>query len=183
MSFPKSADKKDELKVPNVVGMRSGDAYSKLSGLGLQYSTDFDYSDSVPEDYVISQTPSQDQPAKAGDTVSLTISRGTKPKEEKKTTPAPAYKDTQDFYGLQASSRYLTTSDISWMSLTQIQFAINELYAKHGFRFTKGDDKYYFESMDWYNPDTSDMNVIAGRMNEYEKANLKVMGAYRNALK
>lgn len=179
--------------VPNVVGMRSADAYSKLGESDFNYKAEFDYSDSVPADYVIAQSPKEGEQAQSRSTVTLTISKGTKPVETPKNdtpktndTPAPAqtYTDTTDRYGLNASSRYLSQSDISWMNLEEVQFAINEIYAKNGFRFTKaGDTKTYFESMDWYNPDTTNMNTIVSRMNKYEYANVKLMGQYRDSLK
>lgn len=179
--------------VPNIVGMKSADAYNTLTNAGFKFKAEFAYSDSAPEDYIIAQSPKEDTAAQPGSTVTLTISKGTKPADPPKTetpqqsntpTPARTYTDTTDRYGLNASSRYLSQSDISWMNLEEVQFAINEIYAKNGFRFTKaGDAKTYFESMDWYNPDTTNMNTIVSRMNKYEYANVKLMGQYRDALK
>ena len=185
------------VKVPNVVGMKSANAYDRISNAGLKYKAEFDYSDSTPEDYIISQSPSEDSEAKPGDTVTLKISRGSKPQTSSSSpsskpnsspsssSPSSSIPDdeTTDRYGLRASYRYLTQSDISWMSLEEVQFAINEIYAKNGFRFTKGESKAYFESMSWYNPDTTDMKVVVSRMNDYEYANIKLMGNYRDSLK
>lgn len=181
--------------VPNVVGMKSTDAYNTLTRQGLKYGVEFSYNDSVPEDYIVSQSPSESKNAILGDTVSLIVSRGSRPA----VTAAPAPESSQssqatvassntasnskDRYHLRASSRYLTRSDLSFLNSDEVQRAINELYAIHGFRFTKGDEKTYFESMSWYHPDTQDMNVVVGRMNSYEKENLKVMAAYRDSLR
>ena len=181
--------------VPNIVGMKSSDAYNRLTEEGLKYKTEFEYSSSVPKDYVISQSPSEDTKAVAGDTVTFVISKGEKEDEEVSQAPqssdpggaqnsaAPAGNgDPTDSFNLRASSRYLSSSDVSWMSKDQIQLAINELYAKHGFKFTKDPYKSYFNGMSWYNPDTNDMNTVAARMNKYEKENLKVMANHRNSL-
>lgn len=181
-----------EIKAPNVTGVKSNDAYDKIINLGLKYKAEFDYSDNVPEDYVISQSPAEDSKLTAGETVTLKISRGSKPdtssnnssvsKANESSSNVTSGGDTKDKYGLNVSSRYISRSDISWMNRDEIQLAINEVYAKLGFRFTKGEEKKYFESMYWYNPDTTDMFVIEKRMNEYEYKNMKIMGAYRDSL-
>lgn len=181
-----------KLKIPNVEGMKSADAYKNISDLGLRYKAEFEFNDSVPEDYVISQSPSEGKNANVGDTIKIVISRGEKPKETNNNTVSSgtlnssnnshSSNDTNDRYGLSVSSRYISLSDISWMSLDEIQMAINEVYAKLGFRFTKAPYKSYFESMDWYHPDTQDMYVIGARMNKYEVENMKVMGEYRDSI-
>ena len=184
--------------VPNVVGMKSTDAYNTITREGLKYKVEFEYNDRIPEDYIVSQSPSDSKNAALGDTISLIASRGSKPAVP--VAPAPessqssqssrassssvnTSSDTKDRYNLRASSRYLSRSDITFLNLDGIQHAINEMYAVHGYRFTKGDEKTYFESMSWYHPDTQDMNLVVSRMNNYEKENLKVMGAYRDSLR
>ena len=125
---------------------------------------------------------------KKGDTVKLIVSNGPKPVVTDPPTPtaersnSASYSDTQDLYGLRASERYISRSDISELGLDEIQYAINEIYAKHGLRFTKEPYASEFGALDWYDPDTDDTNVVAKRMNKYEDANLKVMGKYRDEL-
>ena len=178
----------DYITVPSVIGLDSKTAFNALTDRGLIYTPEFEYSDTVPEGYVIKQTPTAGTNAVRGDTVKLIVSNGAKPivtdpPAPPTEAPRSSYSsDTKDRYNLRASERYISRSDISWMSLKQIQFAINEIYAKHGFEFTKEPYKSEFGAMDWYNPDTNDMNTVSKRMNKYEDANLKVMGAYRNAL-
>lgn len=187
-----------DLRVPNVVGMKSADAIEKINSAELRYKVKFDFSDSIPEDYVISQSPAEGKKINIGETIEIVISRGAEVIESYDSHSSSGNssssqsssssfetqgKDTADYYGLRVSSRYISRSDISWMSYDQIQFAINEVYAKLGYRFTKGNEKTYFESMDWYHPDTHDMYVIEARMNKYEYENIKVMGTYRDSLK
>ena len=176
------------VKVPNCVGMKSIDAYNTITSLGLKNKVEFDYSDSIPEDRVISQSPAEDTEVKQGATIELKVSRGVKPTSAP-ATAAPTIpavsnnSDTTDRYGLRVSYRYITRSDISWMTLEEVQLAINEVYAKLGFKFGSGIYKTYFESMDWYHPDTTSMYDIEDRMNDYEVQNMKVMGEYRDYLK
>lgn len=176
-----------DLRIPNVVGMKSGDAIEKINDLELKYKAEFEYSDNTPADYIISQSPAEDKKAGVGDTVNIVISKGAKDIVSSNSSSSSSYvtpsSDTTDYYGLRVSSRYISSSDISWMKLDEIQFAINEVYAKLGYQFTKGKEKTYFESMDWYHPDTHDMYVIESRMNKYEYENIKIMGAYRDSLK
>ena len=176
------------IHVPNVEGMKSTDAYNIIAESGLKYQTSFEFSNSVPADYVISQSPAEDKKAKEGDTVSLTISRGVVPTEPPTvivisdggsgTNDGPF-----DIYGLRPSSRYLSRSDISWMNKEQIQLAINAIYAKYGLTFTKEPYKSYFGAISSYNPRTKNTDAIEAGMNRYEKENLKVMGTYRDSLK
>ena len=180
--------------IPNVVGMKSANAYSVLAEAKLSHETKFEYSDTVPEDYVISQSPAGNSPTDIGDTVTVVISRGVKATQPP-TTARPSSSSSSrasssssrttsgtsdDRYGLHASTRLITRSDISWMDKDEIQFAINEIYAKHGYIFPKGEYRTYFNSQDWYHGDTDDVYVVADRMNYYEKENLKVMGNYRD---
>lgn len=64
------------ITVPNVVGYSKSQAESALSNAGLKYTyADSQYSDSVPEGSVISQTKSGET-VSAGTTVTLTLSKG-----------------------------------------------------------------------------------------------------------
>lgn len=187
-----------KVTVPYLVGMKSADAYEKLSELSLKYKTEFEYSDEFPEDYIISQSPSDSSSVEQNSTVTLKISRGTKPVETTK-APEPQQSDSSssgngnsssgsstdsiDSFNIGVSTRYISRGDISWMSEDEIQLAINELYAKHGFAFGDGPVRQYFDTKSWYHPDTKDMEAIIRRMNDYEYENLKVMGAYRDEFK
>lgn len=65
--------------VPNVVGQTKGAATTALNNAGFQVTYDTAPSDTVPENSVISQSPSAGQKLKEGESVNLTISTG-KPK-------------------------------------------------------------------------------------------------------
>lgn len=181
----------EELKVPNVVGMKSSDAFAALEAVGLEHETEFEYSSSSPEDYVISQSPAHGKAAEKGMTVLITISRGEKPVE--KTNPAPTdpparsniyiANDPTDSKNLRASSRYISLSDLDGYTGYEVQLVINELYAKHGYRFKRTSAFYsYFNSQSWYSPNTDSMDVAAARFNKYEEENVKVMAQKRNQL-
>lgn len=85
-----------------------------------------------------------------------------------------AYKN--DFVFYDSSYRKLSYSEVSRLSSTQIQQAINEIYARYGRVFKDSQIKAYFNSTEWYveNPSYSDSNV-----NDIEKANLSLLIKYR----
>lgn len=51
-----------------------------------------------------------------------------------------------------SDSEYLKKSDIKGMSAEEINFAKNELYARHGRIFKRKELQEYFESCSWYTP-------------------------------
>lgn len=81
-----------------------------------------------------------------------------------------AYKN--DFVFYDSSYRKLSYSEVSRLSSTQIQQAINEIYARYGRVFKDSQIKAYFNSTEWYveNPSYSDSNV-----NDIERANLSLL--------
>ncbi len=68
-----------EFDVPNVVGLDKDSAEAKLEECGLTPNSNFEYSESVANGLVISQSPEGGGKAKKGDTVSLVVSRGPEP--------------------------------------------------------------------------------------------------------
>lgn len=67
------------IAIPDVKNISSTEAQQKLTSQGFVVSTDYDYSDTVQQDYVISMNPEAGTAAKKGDTVTLILSRGTAP--------------------------------------------------------------------------------------------------------
>lgn len=85
-----------------------------------------------------------------------------------------AYKS--DFVFYDSSYRRLTDSEVSRLSSSEIQQAINEIYARYGRIFKDSQIRAYFNSTEWYveNPSYNDSNV-----NDIEKANLSLLIKYR----
>lgn len=55
-----------------------------------------------------------------------------------------------DYILPQSSSRLLTDSDISGLDLREINYAKNEIYARHGRLFDSAELQNYFNSKNWY---------------------------------
>lgn len=95
--------------------------------------------------------------------------------------------NVQDFAGEEkleyilgdSDSRYLTEADVASLSLREINYAKNEIYARHGRRFTSPELQNYFNSKDWYegiyDPGDFDANYSARLLNDYEKRNAEFL--------
>ena len=79
----------------------------------------------------------------------------------------------------ESDSRYLTDSDIDGMSLREINYAKNEIYARHGRRFKSEELQTYFDSKSWYTgkyePEDFDENYSSSMLNTYEKKNAEFL--------
>lgn len=96
------------------------------------------------------------------------------------TEPENVQMTEQDQYILpESNSRYLTDSDIDGMSLREINYAKNEIYARHGRRFKSEELQTYFDSKSWYTgkyePEDFDENYSSSMLNTYEKKNAEFL--------
>ena len=79
-----------------------------------------------------------------------------------------------------SSSEYLTAGDVAGLTDWQVQRAINEIYARNGYIFqSSASEKAFFESQSWYRGSETNQEVVQGRFNEYEKANIKLLTTAR----
>lgn len=83
-----------------------------------------------------------------------------------------------------SDTEYLTKSDLSGMSKSEINLAKNELYARHGRKFKSKELQEYFESKDWYVPKYSpkqwDKKGDTFFFNKYEIKNRDLLKKYEN---
>ena len=76
----------------------------------------------------------------------------------------------------------LTVSDVSESSLSDITYAINEMFARHGGEFKDKKVTKQFEQFSWYNPRPGlSFDDIETEFSDLEKQNLKVLGRCRDA--
>lgn len=68
-------------------------------------------------------------------------------------------------YIAESSQRSVTESDVAGMSYNDLQMAINEIYARHGRKFSDPNIQSYFDSQSWYQgtvePDAFDSSVFS----------------------
>ena len=76
----------------------------------------------------------------------------------------------------------LTVSDVNESSLSEIKYAINEMFARHGAEFEDKKVTKQFEQFPWYNPRPGlSFDDIETEFSDLEKQNLKVLGRCRDA--
>lgn len=92
------------------------------------------------------------------------------------TKSASEIMDADDGYVFpDADTEYISKSDIKKLSDSELQYAVNEIYARHGLKFTKKVNKERFEKKAWYNGTVDDQDSIS--LNKYEKKNVDTMAA------
>ena len=79
----------------------------------------------------------------------------------------------------ESNTRYLTEKDIEGLSLREINYAKNEIYARHGRKFKSQELQTYFNSKSWYegkyDPTDFDKNYSSSVLNTYEKKNAEFL--------
>jgi len=74
-----------------------------------------------------------------------------------------------------SSTAYLTSSDLTGMTADELQMAINEIYARHGRRFSTASIQEYFDSKSWYSGTISPENFDTSVLNSYETSNINLL--------
>lgn len=74
-----------------------------------------------------------------------------------------------------SSSRYLTYSDVSYLSKKELRLARNEIYARHGRIFDSDDLKNYFNNCFWYEPEYYSWEFDDSWLSEIERANINFL--------
>ena len=84
--------------------------------------------------------------------------------------------DADDGYMFPTSgSAYISSSAVKKLTTSQIQYAINEIYARHGLKFTKKENQERFGKKKWYKGSVDDQDDIS--LNKYEKKNVNTFAA------
>lgn len=81
----------------------------------------------------------------------------------------------QDYILPDSDRKYYTTAELDALSMEELRYARNEIYAKHGLIFEDWDLKNYFLQKSWYNGSNSIKYFDDSCFNEYERANLQLI--------
>jgi hypothetical protein len=81
----------------------------------------------------------------------------------------------EEYLFADSDSRFLTEADTEGLSLQQINYAKNEIYARRGRRFNSRELQDYFGSKSWYVGTIEPENFSNDIFNEYEKANIELL--------
>lgn len=83
------------------------------------------------------------------------------------------------FIFYDSDKRYLTESELDQLTEAEVRIALNEIYARRGYKFTKGADMIqHFNNCSWYHGTEEDMQKVAAEFNEYEKKNVDLLVNY-----
>lgn len=170
-----------EKEVISVVGYDYESAKRKLEDLGFKVAEgNHLYSTLYSEGYVISQTPESGEKAKAGTVITLDISLGEE-YVEPETNKAPEESSQSSatdnsFIFANSDSSYISQSDVKNLSDSELELALNEIYAKRGWIFSDAELSAYFNSQAWYTPRYTSSEFSKNvTFNEYEQANIQLI--------
>ena len=109
--------------------------------------------------------------------------KAAKEEKEKEDKDDNEDKDTQerleaDYILPDSSTKLLTQSDISDLTLQELNYAKNEIFARYGRKFSSPELQEYFDSKSWYHgtisPEDFDANY-ANSLSEIEKKNVELL--------
>lgn len=87
-----------------------------------------------------------------------------------------------DYILPDSSSRLLTNADVKNLTLREINYAKNEIYARHGRKFDSKELRDYFNSKDWYYGTIDPEDFSPSVFNSYEKKNIQFLSNKEEAI-
>ena len=82
----------------------------------------------------------------------------------------------------QTAKRILTASEVNKMSYAKARYALNEIYARHGYTFRSKAITKEFRRYSWYKPTKGrTMAQVEAKLNYYERVNLKLLSQRKNS--
>lgn len=122
------------------------------------------------------ESVSEEDAGKSGDNMTTEQPTTQETTTAAKNNTASNVMDADDGYIFpDADTSYVSKSSVKKLSDEELQYAVNEVYARHGLKFTKKKNKERFEKKEWYVGTVDDQNDIS--LNKYEKKNVDTMAA------
>lgn len=87
-----------------------------------------------------------------------------------------------DYIFWDSNIRYLAESEVAYLSLQQLNYARNEIYARRGYIFQSQELRDYFGSKYWYYGIIPSSQFSTSVFNTYEMANIELLKRYEYAL-
>lgn len=196
--------------MPDIEGLTESEAYKALNEAGVKFKITREYSDTVPLNHVISQTPKAGKELSHSDDATVTLSKGkeneiiettTLPKKETSTdttdttestdpdetdeteaTKASSKTGSDEFLLPDSASRNLSKSELTSLSHEDLNLALNEIFARHGRIFSDPSIKAYFNAQSWYHGTVSADDFDMSVLNEYELYNINLISEYQTEL-
>lgn len=109
--------------------------------------------------------------------------KGSSSKQDDPYKPGIYSSYSEDFTIPGSDEYYIEYSDYEYLSLDDVQWAINEIYARHGRIFKDEPYSSYFSGCEWYTPTYPADKFDESCFNKYEQSNLKVLSTIRSEIK
>ena len=81
-----------------------------------------------------------------------------------------------------SSSRFLGKGALVNLSQDQLKKARNEIYARHGRKFSDPELQEYFAGLSWYQGSIEPADFSEDLLNEFERANVKLIAEYETEM-
>lgn len=89
---------------------------------------------------------------------------------------------TSDYIFWDSNIRYLSDAEVAYMSLQQLCYARNEIYARRGYIFNSQELRDYFGSKTWYYGTIPSSSFSSAVFNTYEMTNVELLKRYEFAI-
>lgn len=89
---------------------------------------------------------------------------------------------TSEYLYWDSNIRYLEDAEAASMTLQQLNYARNEIYARRGYIFQSQELRDYFGSKNWYHGIIAPDQFSTSIFNDYEKANIELLKRYEYAI-
>lgn len=143
-------------------------AYDEYEATEKEHGKD---GDDIEEDDHMEKDDAKEDDTSETEDKSLTVEADDSEKQDE----TNALEKTSGYILEDSASRNLTDADVAGLTLQEINYAKNEIYARHGRRFNSRELQEYFDSTSWYvgrySPEDFDQNYSENVLNEYEKRN------------
>ena len=131
------------------------------------------------------EEPAEEEPAVEEEQPAEEVPEEEQPTEETPAEEAPAEEEQPEaeepaadqWFFPDSSERRLTEADIAGMSSEELRYARNEIYARHGRRFSDPQLQAYFDSCAWYEGTIDPANFSDTMLSEIEMANVAFLKA------
>ena len=180
--------------MPDLDGLSEQEAYTALNEKGIKFRVTREFNEDIELGYVISQSPLAGDELSTPTEALIYISKGaedeihTSPRSSKSTDPSGSTDPTgtrgsdSDYLLPNSDRKNLKESDLASFDRETLNLALNEIFARHGRKFSDPEIKAYFESKKWYKGTISGSDFDESVLNSYETYNLNLIIAYQEKL-
>lgn len=188
--------------MPNLNGLKEAEAYRRLNAAEVRFRVVRVNDDEVPFNYIVSQNPAPGQEFAATEEAVIYLSKGKENERiesskhiavSRPTNPTTAATSatgaasatgavSADYILPNSASKQLTKSDLTGLNRETLNLALNEIYARHGRKFTDTAISDYFNGKSWYRPTIAAADFDEGILNQYELYNVKLITTYQSEM-